>query len=49
MFKKSFDNYFAIEAKKQEGITFLLIDMESPGVRVAPIFFWKGTRRTLAS
>ena len=25
------------EAKKQEGITFLLIDMEAPGVSVAPI------------
>ena len=25
------------EAKKQEGITFLLVDMESPGVETRPI------------
>jgi len=30
------------QAKKQEGITFLLIDMESPGVSLAPILLLSG-------
>ncbi len=29
-------------AKKQEGITFLLMDMESPGIRVSPILLISG-------
>jgi alkylation response protein AidB-like acyl-CoA dehydrogenase len=31
------------EAKKQEGITFLLIDMEDPGVTVSPILLISGS------
>ncbi len=31
------------EAKKQEGITFVLIDMESPGVSVSPILLISGS------
>ena len=30
------------DAKKQEGITFILIDMESPGVSVKPILLISG-------
>ena len=32
------------EGKRQEGISFLLIDMKSPGIRVDPIYLVDGTR-----
>jgi alkylation response protein AidB-like acyl-CoA dehydrogenase len=32
------------EGKRQEGISFLLIDMKSPGIRIDPIYLIDGTR-----
>ena len=32
------------EGKRQEGISFLLIDMKSPGIRIDPIYLVDGTR-----
>jgi len=32
------------EGKRQEGISFLLIDMKSPGIKVDPIYLVDGTR-----
>ena len=32
------------EGKQQEGISFLLIDMKSPGIRIDPIYLVDGTR-----
>ena len=32
------------EGKRQEGISFLLIDMKSPGIRIDPIYLADGTR-----
>ncbi len=32
------------EGKRQEGISFLLIDMNSPGIRIDPIYLVDGTR-----
>ena len=32
------------EGKRQEGISFLLIDMKSPGIRIYPIYLVDGTR-----
>jgi len=32
------------EGKRQEGISFLLIDMKTPGIRIDPIYLMDGTR-----
>ena len=32
------------EGKRQEGISFLLIDMKTPGIKVDPIYLVDGTR-----
>src|SRR4029077_1910935 len=32
------------EGKRQEGISFLLIDMKSPGIKIDPIYLVEGTR-----
>jgi hypothetical protein len=37
------------EGKREEGISFLLIDMKSPGIKIDPIYLVDGTRTPMRS